>query len=76
MGGSSLKRSRSIPKLLILTLAPFRGTWLQCHHKPGLIPQEVNLLIGPIGALGTQREIKVVQQFADNKTYLAVSQTN
>lgn len=41
---------------------------LQRHPKRRLIPDKVCLLINPIGALRTQRDIKVEEQFAEDKT--------
>lgn len=47
----------------------------QGNHKRRLIPEEIRLLIRPINALGTQGDVIVVQQFAEDQTDLTVSQS-
>lgn len=47
---------------------------LQSHPKRRLIPQEVRLLVNPIGTLRRQPKIKMKKQFGHNQTDLTIRQ--
>lgn len=47
----------------------------QCDHQRRLVPQEVHCLsVDPVIALGTQLNVKVEEQLAENQAYFSVSE--
>lgn len=47
---------------------------LNSNHECRFVPKKVNFLVCPIGAFGTQSQVEVVQELAQNQTHFAVCQ--
>lgn len=52
-----------------------RKTILESDHESRFVPKEIYFLVCPIGTFGTQGEVEVVQQLAQDQTHFTVCQT-